>query len=618
MTQIPTTTTWEKFQIPTVAFLATAAVSLLLAFVFLDAEKAENAFISFGYANVALLTALFAWVCLPKSIDVACKTRPDRKTLLLLVLCLIGALFLYSREGGGFKISFDEEVLSNVAQNMYRDHLPVMRESTLQNVASFEMIDKRPVLFPFILSLVHTVFGYNVANAFYLNFALTIAFLFLLGNVLTNTFGRTAAYFSISLVCFSPIIAQNASGGGFDMLNATLALLVTSFAMKYWENPSSSNLTRLAIATALSSHVRYESTLIAIPVILLITIVWIRKKKIDLPPILIAIPITYIPLVWQFRAIKTAAESFQYKQDGSGSFSLDYMADNLAHAYRFFFIPNLSYAGSPFVGFIGFAGLLAILAYWALKKVDREQRTPARVSLMVMGIYPLLHFGLILTFYFGQFDDPIVSRLSLPVLTLFFITGGVLLAFLYQRKGFPRFVVCALVLCSGLYASKMYSTHRYSTSGAIPHRSAWILEFADNLPKGNYLFITAMPRIFEIYGYNNIGISRARTKLSDIKYHLDLSTYDDVYVLQNGKVEIHENTITRSLLPFNDLGPAAKLELLDEVSFTPFNYCQLSRIDSIDLSLDVAPKKDEATEFETGQTLRLTPEQIFKWKRSLP
>lgn len=611
-------TSWIDTYLWPLCFLLSTAASLYLAFAYLDVTEAENAFISFGYANIALLCALFAWVCIPEKSSDLIPHKIEKRTLLLTLICFAATLFLYSREGGGFKISFDEEVLSNVALNMYRDHLPVMRESTLQNTASFEMIDKRPTLFPFLLSLVHTICGYRVANAFYLNFALTFSFLFLLGNIVKRVGGNIAAYFSIGLACSTPIIAQNASGGGFDMLNATLALLVTWLAMNFWQTPSLGSLSRLVFATALASHVRYESSLIAIPVVILILCRWIRDKRIDCSPTLLAIPLTYIPLVWQFRAIDSASENFQYKTDGSGSFSLDYLSSNLESAYRFFFVPDLNYAGSPFVSFLGLGGLLAILSYWALHQKKKKLASPARAAAFTMGLFPVLHFALILVFYFGQLDNPIVSRLGLPVVTLFLITGGILLAFICKRGRAPRLFVGLTFLCTALYASKMYSTHRYSSNSEIAKRSEWILERANALPTGNYLFITAMPRIFEIQGYNNIVTPRARKRLSEIKRHMDLLTYDEVFVIQNGKIELGDDGIEKSLLPFNSLGPAVSLEPIDEVSFTPYNYTQFSRVASIDISLDVAPEKEQSTGIETGQSLRLTPEQLASWKKTLP
>lgn len=602
----------------TAAFAATTLLAVYYAFFGLDLPSAENAFINWGYLNIVLLTACFAWSCRVPIFEATTGAWKKRQIVTLFFVCLAGALYLYSREGGGFKISFDEEVLSNVAQNLYRDQLPLMRESTLQGVARFEMIDKRPLLFPFLLSLFHTILGYEVQNAFYLNFCLTAAYLFLLSSIVKRVSNSTAGYFAIALACFMPLIGQNASGGGFDMLNISITLLVVWMAIGFWEKPGPESLTRLAFATALVAHVRYESSILGLPVLLLIIAHWIRSKRIHIPLSLAILPLTYMPVIWQLRAINANPQIFQYKVDGNGSFSFSYLADNLSRAYNFLLVPSDFYAGSPFITLIGTAGLLLFLAKRITDKHSVFEGNPVRVALAVMSIYPITHFCLIMIFYFGQFDDPIVSRLSLPTITLFIAAGGMLLAFLFRKQGGYRALSLLLVLATGLYASKMYSTHSYSTSGEIAHRSEWSLEFADSLPKGNYLFLTTMPRIFELHGYNNMTLDKARIALDKIKLHLDLNTYDEVYIIQNGQIEQTEEGVVKSLLPLNDLGPAVELETLDEVTFSPFNFCRLSRIQNIDIALDTPPESESQTFEKTPQIRRVNKEMLDTWKRSLP
>lgn len=619
MKQDPAVNSAPNNRLALVAFIAISIAAVYFAFFGLDTMTAEKAFIELGYLNITILSGVFALICGPVLLDGAKKNWRSRSAQTLVATCIIAAYYLYTREGGGFKISFDEEVLTNVAQNLHSNHLPLMRESTLQGIASFEMIDKRPLFFPYLLSLVYSIFGYNVSYVFYLNFFLTGVFLLLLSLVVRRVSTPAAGYFSIALACFMPLIGQNASGGGFDMLNICLVLFATWLAIDFWEKPNNRTLARLALATALASHVRYESSLIAIPVLALIVTHWFQAKRISIPKSLLLIPITYIPIVWQTRAISSNPERFQYKASGSGSFSFDYVLSNLDLAYRFLLLPDENYAGSPFVAFIGIAGVLCLLGLLATSKTPILKNNRTRIALVTMALYPITHFGLILTFYFGQLTDPIVSRLGLPILILLFISGGLLLSALYSKKGAYRATTLILLLASGLYASKSYAKHRYSSSGPIVSRSEWALGFANELPKGNYLFISTMPRVFEIHGYNNMSSSRAREALEAIKTHLELKTYDDVYVIQNCRVDKTETgEIVKSLLPYNDFGPAVKLELIDEVSFIPYNRCQISKIASIDMSLFTSYEPEKMQLSESAQVRRLQTEEVEKWRNSLP
>ncbi|MBC2606470.1 glycosyltransferase family 39 protein [Pelagicoccus albus] len=611
----PTAKLGEKLILP--AFLAAGCIAFYLAFIGPDVVQAETAFIDFGYLNMCLLFGTFVWCCIPLLQEKQGFWK-NRDFLVLASCALLGAFFLYTREGGGFKVSFDEEVLSNVAQNLANEHIPVMRESSLQGLASFEMIDKRPLLFPFLVSILHSVFGFRIENAFYLNFALTFVYLYLLASITKKVHSTSASYFTLFLACMMPILGQNASSGGFDILNMTIALGVAWFAIDYKQNPNAATMARLLFGTALVAHIRYESSILGVPVIILIASEWIRSKRITLSPSILLIPFTYMPVIWQLRAISANPENFQYKTDGAGTFSIAYVAENLQRAYKFFFIPSDSYAGSPFVAFIGFAGLLALIGKLASSKTPLIRTSDTRKAILIMSLYPLLHFAMIMSFYYGQFDDPIVTRLSIPIVTLLVACGGGLLASLFRRNGKLRVAVSIALVCCGVYGTRVYSSHEYSSTSEIAKRSEWALEFADSLPVGNYLFVTTMPRIFELHGLNNLSTVKARGVLKKIKNHLDLKTYNAVFILQNLKLERKDGELIETALPYNDLGPAVTLETIKEISFTPHNFCRISRIAAIDISADVPAAKQVTTAEETAQIRRVSPEEIRKWQKSLP
>ena len=104
----------------------------------------------------------------------------------------LGGLILLVHETFGFKILMDEIMLLGTSMSMHFDKtvLTPMRGNDIQGVYVVldGMMDKRPLFFPFLLSLLHDLTGYRPENAFVLNGLLTFVFL-----GLVNAAGRRLA-----------------------------------------------------------------------------------------------------------------------------------------------------------------------------------------------------------------------------------------------------------------------------------------------------------------------------------------------------------------------------------------------------------------------------------------
>lgn len=583
-------------------------------------ESVRIAYFNFAYLNIALLTALATLVLLQHEKNRFTSWIRNRDTQVLLLTCLLATAFLYTREGGGFKIAFDEQVITTVSKSLHETHVPAISESPLIGFSRLEHLGKRPLLFPFILSLVHDTLGYRSSNGFYLNAALTFLFLVLLTAIIVKVSSRRNAYIAIILCCFTPLIAQNSSGAGFELLNLCCILLVACFTMDFWSKPNARTAGKLAFAGALASQVRYESVIIVIPIAITLIAMWVRKKKIILPWNACLIPIFFIPMVWQQRAVSETPESFQYSIENNSLFSLDHLALNLDGAFRFFFIPSNLYAGSPFIGFLGLAGLLLFAGLSLTRTKEVYANKPERVAPLFLLFYLIPVTTLHSFFYFGQYDNPIVSRLSLPLLTAFIITGALLIGFVYRKNKTARYICIGFMISAGLYASKQYANPKYRDTNYIHARSEWALDFAHQLPAGKYLFISTMPLVFEIENLNAIHSVRARADLKKLKRQIEFKTYREIFVIENFQLDYLNGELAASHLPRNHLGNAVKLELLSEASFALYNFSRISRIDDINLDEEnifgdeLVPLKNRAngTQFKTP-----SPEEIIFWRESL-
>src|SRR3954466_7819233 len=93
---------------------------------------------------------------------------------------VVGAVILLAHEDFGFKIVMDEIMLLGTSMGMHFDKaaLTPLRGNDIQGAFMIVegIVDKRPLFFPFLLSLVHDLTGYRPANAFVLNATLTFVF----------------------------------------------------------------------------------------------------------------------------------------------------------------------------------------------------------------------------------------------------------------------------------------------------------------------------------------------------------------------------------------------------------------------------------------------------------
>ena len=103
-----------------------------------------------------------------------------------------GGSVLLVHESFGFKIVMDELMLLGTSMSMHLDRVALtpLRGNDIQGafVVLDGIVDKRPLFFPFLVSIVHDLSGYRPENAFFLNGLLTFV---LLG--LTWSLGRRLA-----------------------------------------------------------------------------------------------------------------------------------------------------------------------------------------------------------------------------------------------------------------------------------------------------------------------------------------------------------------------------------------------------------------------------------------
>lgn len=489
---------------------------------------------------------------------------------------------LLVHEVRGFKVLMDEVLLLGTSMNMHfnREALAPLRGNDIQGayVLMDGAFDKHPLFFPFLLSVVHDLTGYRPGNAFLLNGLLGYVFLglsALLGRLLA---GRSGAWLSVLLFAGLPLLGQNAVGGGLELLNLVLILATVLLGVRLLSGPSDAALTAFCYAAVLLCQVRYESILVAAPVLVLVLWLWRRERRVVMTWSVAVAPLLLLPLLLQ----RSGFGGWSVPWDlgpvaGSEAlFSLGNFSANLGHALAFFFGPPSDQPNSFLFSALGFAALpFALLLFAKRVRAPGTLETPRLVAFAFLAGL-LAQAAFLMSYSWGRFDDPVMARLSLPAhLALSF---SLLLALPEFRGGErPRwFLVCAAALSLLAVSIPSMATHAYSQQYLPSREIAWKGRFLEEQARKDFLAIDLESAFWVTQQVPVTTVARARANPALLQFHLRNRSYSAMYVFQ--QLQVDPAGGKAALDPEEDLGPAYELETVAEERLRALTISRVSRI----------------------------------------
>src|SRR5262245_46770650 len=166
------------------------------------------------------------------------------------------------------RVQWDETNLLSTSQNMHVRRAAFVSTQAVpldgEPLVLECMVDKRPPLFPFLVSLLHDVRGFRVGHAFAVNAAVLAAVLLAVQTAVRRHLGlgAVAAAAAAALVAGAPLAIVGATSAGFELLAAALLAATLLAAAAFVRAPSSAGCHALAAAGLLFCYARYESVLV--------------------------------------------------------------------------------------------------------------------------------------------------------------------------------------------------------------------------------------------------------------------------------------------------------------------------------------------------------------------
>jgi hypothetical protein len=496
----------------------------------------------------------------------------------------LGSVILLVHESFGFKILMDEILLLGTSMNMHFNKVVMMptRGNDVQGtfILLDGILDKRPLFFPFLESVLHDLTGYRPENAFVLNGSLTVVFLALVNATGRLIAGRLAGWLGVSLFAGLPLLAHNATGGGFELLNLVMLLATFLLGVQFARNPTAPSLTAFVFCGLLLAQVRYESVLYLLPVALVVLWVWLRERRMTLswPVVLAPLIMMHYPLHHRIFNVNPSAWELASRPGHSTPFSVTYAPENFLHAMNFFFGRPAEQPNSIVFSVLGCIAVpfFLLLILKRLRNLLRETPMEATITFFAFGL--ALQFALMMCYFWGRFDEPVIRRLSLPTHLGMVIA---LLAVLPQFGGIRLTktllgIACLAVLASGVPSM---AAHAYSQQYLPGRETAWRRAFMRDQPRKDYLMIDNDAPLWITHQVSSTPIQQAINRRDSIVFHMRNRTFSAVYVFQ--RFNIDPKTGDMTLRAGDDLGPGFVLETFREERLQTLTLTRLSRLKEI-------------------------------------
>lgn len=486
---------------------------------------------------------------------------------ILLAFILTCVVFLSVKVG--FKTLSDETNLVSVSRSMldsktaYNVTIAKYYYGNLQPVN--REIPKRPLVFPFLVYIIHAVTGFRYQNAFALNFIVLFG---LLAGVFILTRKRLdfASALAASLLVLSyPVVSVFATSAGFDLLNSVFFILVLAVAYYFVCNPSSAGFSFLIACLLFFANIRYESIvfLALIPLMLLPKIKWQFVK--DSSHLLCMVPLLNLPFIWE-RILKPKGqfESFQNVQ----LFSLSSLAVNLK-----------SFAGNlldfeyrlPYAGIVTIVSVLIFL-YLIVQIVRGKivlqsyQRYFLLVLFVCVGVSTVMFFA----HFFGRYTHPSSARFFI-IMSLFFAFGPVALRIFRPDVVSGKILLLFAVVCFFFY-HPIAVEGRFINTLTLNRTTEQCIRFLDKTNDQNILVVSSRPGQYVAIGYGAIDFSYANNNKASLLTELKRHLYSRVIVFQD--IEY------KTGLPTADsaLDGEYKLNTLAEIQTTATEFLRISEV----------------------------------------
>ncbi len=489
-----------------------------------------------------------------------------------LVIALALTVIAWLAVHPALRILSDEADLVGTSKNLFASRTATFTVSGKNYYDSYwdvdVAIDRRPALFPFLVSLVHVVRGYSYRNVFLFNLLVLPAFILVVYRLAKSLGGETYAVVTSLLVVAHPITLISVRSGGFDFFALFFSLLVLKSLFDHLREPSAGRLAVLWMNLCMFAEIRYESALFIVPVVALLLVFRMSTGTLQRPYAFVyALTPAYLaPRVWQ----AVLRGSVPDQEPGAVALSVENFFNNAREYFKPVLSPLNNYpAHAGIVSALGLLGCVVWLGVHRRELLSPDWKAPRTRFAAFVAAWMVLQVVVVFSYVWGRAQAPSAARLVIAIDTFFsFCAAWLLTATLRRGRSFVPVLVAVGVLAIHLpIAGQQRMLNRLTQTRETA--TAW--RFFESLHEKRILIVTDRPDLFTIMDYGAMTFEAARQDpflFEAFSRHL----FYDIYVVQQIKLS------TDSPLPGYDLWPTRRLETMLEYQNDADVLIRISRL----------------------------------------
>ena len=540
----------------------------------------KDLFIHYSYYLMWGVCLVWVWVCsrtvLANEERIISKLQSARWSLLFIFIFTFAA-FLNAHPS--LRVLADQTNLLAVAKSMTFEKTVRMPTEGTWGFENFRVltweIPTRPLLYPFLIHLVHGLSGYRIENAYAVNFICLLAYLVFFYFLTERWLGKKWGLAAVVLIASQPLVTQTSASAAMEFTNAVFFFAAMGSVAWYLKKPSAETLLFLWANLLMLGHTRYESALLAFATLVFLAaarlIAWADVRR--HAPIYVFTPILCLPLFWQ--RLLTQGE---YNCPADRALTPFTLANLREHAAAFFgetlrLGHLLPYDGMlPYANVVNLAGLAALLFFLIRFLISKKRPTKSDLWFgLIFGLNLGLFYIIIASYYLGMPDQPTFARYYVILVTVLTMSALWFMNHVRVFRKKPLLVLAFTAVCFFTYHSSSME-NRFSNRQYLVREYNFAMSFLKKETDKNFLLIHDRPGLFVVSDYGAITFTLANRNregtLLDFKRHF----YRDIFVLQ--RIEYKTGQPEKDCV----LDGTYKLETLTELQNGADFFFRLSKV----------------------------------------
>lgn len=542
-----------------------------------------------SYYAVLIMTAFWIFITFPFFRE-ALKNKYKQ-----IIVCLIMAVVVFVSMPPKYRVLSDETNLLSVSQSMnYKREILNVTQAKFYygnlNVIQGDL-PTRPLLFPFLTNLVHTVAGYHYQNAFVLNFIILFGILLMTFLVVESSMGQLSAAAACLLLLSIPTLTLSATSGGFDICSLFFFGLSFVFLYRFLISPSTDRFAMLLIQLIMLAQIRYES--IAYVAIILGTLFMMRRISMEMITrnylLIAASPFFILPMLLQRKLTPNTFEN----PPGVPPFALEHFIKHSKMLVEAMIFSKPEYPYPSYLNLVAVLMLVFLVFKVAPKckeHFNRNESTFASLLMTSIGVSLVI----VLFHHFGVFPHPTQARLFLIFLSFLALMPIIFSYFFPQILNEKKLLVLAVV--SFAMYHPVATQGRFTNSLTIIRETEEMYRFLEQQNDPKILLIAERPGQFTVANYGAVGFGFANGNKASLVGDLNRGLISNIWVFQKHAYD------TGKALPDQKLDAEFDLEPVKDYMVTATEFMRISRVkrpfypiqpEKAPVSTDTGPKLDK-------------------------